>query len=144
MKKLLFSLMAMLMLNVTAMADDTPITMDKMPKKAQQFIRKHFGGRTVAIVTMDKDFMDRSYEVVFTNGDKVEFDKRGEWTNIDCEEGVVPENIVPKPILAYVNKNYPSAKVKDIDKERDGYEVELTNGWEIDFNKNFKVVELDR
>ena len=51
--------------------------------------------------------------------------------------------MIPAAIQAYVNKNYPNAKVKQIEKDRKGYEVELTNGWDITFDKAFRVVDLD-
>jgi hypothetical protein len=97
----------------------------------------------VAMAKMETDFLSKSYDVIFTNGDKVEFDKKGEWTNIDCEYSSVPSDVIPAAIHAYVNKNYPNAKVKQIEKDRKGYDVELTNGWDITFDKAFRVVDLD-
>ena len=43
----------------------------------------------------------------------------------------------------YVSKNYPNAKIKQIEKDRKDYDVELTNGWDIKFDKRFRVIELD-
>ena len=144
MKKLFLVLVSVFALSVTVMAiEDKPVTVDKMPNKAQQFIKKYFGSHQVAIAKMETDFLSKSYDVIFTNGDKVEFDKKGEWTNIDCEYSAVPMDVVPAAIKAYVNKNYPNAKVKQIEKERKGYDVELTNGWDIKFDKSFNVIDLD-
>lgn len=144
MKKIVFLLMALFTMSVTAMAiEDKPITVDRLPQKAQQFIKKYFADKQVALAKMETDFMSKSYDVIFTDGDKVEFDKRGEWTNIDCKHGTVPEGAIPTAIRTYVNKNYPNAKVKQIEKDRRDYDVELTNGWDIKFDKQFRVIELE-
>ena len=84
------------------------------------------------------------YDVTFTNGDVVEFNKRGEWKNIDCKYSAVPDGVIPTAIQSYVAKNYPNAKVKQLERDRKDYDVELTNGWEIKFDKRFRVIELDR
>lgn len=145
MKKMLFVLVALFTFSVSVKAiEDKPITVDQLPQKAQQFIKQFFADKQVALAKMETDFMNKSYDVIFTNGDKVEFDKKGEWTNIDCEHGVVPEGAIPPAIKAYVNKNYPNAKVKQIEKDRRDYDVELTNGWDIKFDKHFRVIELDK
>lgn len=145
MKKLFLVLVSFFALISVAMAsEDKPITVDRMPHKAQQFIQTYFGTHQVAIAKMESDFLSKSYDVIFTNGDKVEFDKKGDWTNIDCEYSAVPMEVVPDAIKSYVNKHYPNAKIKQIEKERKGYDVELTNGWDIKFDKSFRVVELDK
>ena len=43
-----------------------------------------------------------------------------------------------------MKKQYPDAKVLRIEKEKRGYEVKLSNGWEVTFDKNFNVTEIDR
>jgi hypothetical protein len=144
MKRLLIAVLSLVIFNIPAMADDDrPVSLDKMPKKAQEFIAKYFPGANIAIAKQERGVADKSYDVIFPNGDKVEFDKKGEWTNIDCEYSSVPSDVIPAAIHAYVNKNYPNAKVKQIEKKRKGYDVELTNGWDITFDKAFRVVDLD-
>lgn len=124
--------------------DDKPIRVNEMPQKAQRFIQQNFAGKSVALAKMDSEFFGRSYDVIFTNGDKIEFDKNGDWVKIDCDYSEVPMNVVPSAIRAYVSENYPKATIKQIEKDRKEYEVELSNGWEITFNKSFQVIELDR
>ena len=146
MKKLvfLFACLFSITLNVSA-GNDKPIQVTELPKVAQQFIQNHFGNQSVAMAKMETDFMDKSYDVIFTNGDKVEFDKKGKWTNVDCKHTQVPAAIVPKDIQKYVEKHYPDAKVLQIElTDRKGYEVDLNNGFDIEFDKRFKVVDIDR
>ena len=146
MKKMLFLFVSLFLMNLLAFADnDRPIQVSDMPKAAQEFIQHHFANQTVALAKIDADFMDKTYEVVFTNGDQVEFDKKGKWTKVDCEHTQVPLAIVPVAIQQYVSKNYPDAKVVKIElTDRKGYDVDLSNGFEIEFDKKMRVVEIDR
>ena len=146
MKKIVLFFASLFLMNLLAFADnDKPIQLTEMPKEAQQFIQRHFANQPVALAKIDADFMDKTYEVVFTNGDQVEFDKKGKWTKVDCEHTQVPLAIVPVAIQQYVSKNYPDAKVVKIElTDRKGYEVDLSNGFEIEFDKKMRVVEIDR
>jgi len=146
MKKLAFLFVGLFVLSLSVWAyDDKPIEVSEMPKAAQQFIQRHFANQSVAVAKMETDFMAKSYDVIFTNGDKVEFDRKGKWTNVDCEHSQVPQEVIPIAIQKYVSKHYPEAKVLKIElTDRKGYDVELNNGLEVEFDKNFKVREIDR
>ncbi len=115
-----------------------------MPKAAQAFIKQHFSGSTVALAKMEKDFFGRNYKVIFTDGNQVEFNKKGEWKEVDCQYTQVPEAIVPAPIKANINQNYPNVKTLSIDKDDRGYyEVKLSNGWEITYDKKYRLIDID-
>jgi len=146
MKKLLFLFVCLFTLSLNVSADnDKPIQVSEMPKAAQQFIKNHFANQSVAMAKVEQEFMSKSYDVIFTNGDKVEFDKKGKWTNVDCKHTQVPQAIIPAAIQRYVNKNYPDAKVLQIElTDRKGYDVDLSNGFELEFDKRFNVIEIDR
>lgn len=146
MKKIVFLFVSLFVMNLVAFADnDKPIQVSEMPKDAQQFIKNHFANQSVALAKMETDFLDKSYDVIFTNGDKVEFDKKGKWTKVDCEHTQVPSEIVPVAIQQYVSKNYPDAKVIKIElTDRKGYEVDLSNGLDIEFDKKMNVRKIDR
>lgn len=146
MKKIVFLFVSLFVMNLVAFADnDKPIQVSEMPKDAQQFIKNHFANQSVALAKMETDFLDKSYDVIFTNGDKVEFDKKGKWTKVDCEHTQVPSEIVPVAIQRYVSKNYPDAKVVKIElTDRKGYEVDLSNGLDIEFDKKMNVRKIDR
>lgn len=146
MKKLAFLFACLFSLNLNVLGgNDKPIQVDQMPKAAQQFIQKHFADQSVAMAKMEMEFMSKSYDVIFTNGDKVEFDKKGHWTNVDCKHSQVPQAVIPMTIQQYLAKNYPDAKILKIEKtDRKGYEVDLSNGFDIEFDKKYNVIELDR
>ena len=146
MKKLAFLFVSLLVVNLAAWAgNDKPIKVSEMPKAAQHFIQNHFAGQSIAVAKVETDFMNKSYDVIFTNGDKVEFDKKGNWTNVDCEHTQVPQAVIPMAIQKYLAKNYPDAYVLKIElTDRKGYDVDLNNGFDIEFDKRFNVIEIDR
>ena len=146
MKKIVFLFISLFAMNLVALAgNDKPIQVSEMPKAAQLFIKNHFADLSVAMAKVETDFLDKNYDVVFTNGNKVEFDKKGNWTNVDCEHTQVPVAILPEAIRQYVAKNYPDAKVLKIEvTDRKGYDVELSNGFELEFDKRMNVIDLDR
>ena len=146
MKKIVFLFISLFAMNLVAMAgNDKPIQVSEMPKAAQLFIKNHFADLSVAMAKVETDFLDKNYDVVFTNGNKVEFDKKGNWTNVDCEHTQVPVAILPEAIRQYVAKNYPDVKVLKIEvTDRKGYDVELSNGFELEFDKRMNVIDVDR
>ena len=146
MKKIVFLFISLFVMNFVVLAgNDKPIQVSEMPKAAQLFIKNHFADLSVAMAKIETDFLDKNYDVVFTNGNKVEFDKKGNWTNVDCEHTQVPVAILPEAIRQYVAKNYPDAKVLKIEvTDRKGYDVELSNGFELEFDKRMNVIDVDR
>jgi hypothetical protein len=146
MKKIVFLFISLFAMNLVALAgNDKPIQVSEMPKAAQLFIKNHFADLSVAMAKVETDFLDKNYDVVFTNGNKVEFDKKGNWTNVDCEHTQVPVAILPEAIRQYVTQNYPDAKVLKIEvTDRKGYDVELSNGFELEFDKRMNVIDVDR
>ena len=143
MKKIVVLFVSMLVLATTASAgNDKPIQVSQLPQTAQQFIKKYFGDRKVAFAKEESDFR-KSYEIAFTTGDKIEFDRKGEWTDIDCKYSAVPAGIVPAQIVAYIAENYPDSQVVQIEKDSRSTEVKLDNRMEIQFDKQYRVIEMD-
>ena len=139
MKKLVFLLVCLFTLQTVARADDDkPIQVTQMPQAAQQFIKQHFADSKVALAKMESEFF-----YIFTNGNKVEFDKKGEWTEIDCKHTVVPTATIPTAIRQYVTTNYPDVKVLKIERDKKEYEVKLSNRTELKFDLKFNLIDID-
>lgn len=126
-----------------AMADnDTPVQVAQLPATAQNFIQKYFNDVQVSYAKQENDIV-KSYEVVFVNGSKLEFDARGDWTEVDCKHGVVPDGIVPRQLRNYVDKNHPGQRIVAVSRDARGYEVDLNNGLELKFNRNYRLIDMD-
>lgn len=144
MKKLVFLLVCLFTLQTVARADDDkPIQVSQIPQPAQQFIKQHFADSKIALAKMESDFFYKSYEVIFTNGDKVEFDKKGRWEEVNCKYSSVPVAIIPAAILNYVTTNYPDVKVQKIERDKKEYEVKLSNRTELKFDLKFNLIDID-
>mgnify|MGYP000350887300 FL=1 len=144
MKKLLLLFVCLFTLQTIARADDDkPIQVSQMPQKAQQFIKQHFAGSNIAMAKVESDFLQKSYDVIFTDGNKVEFDKKGNWTEVNCKFSVAHQGILPFPIQKYTATNYPDAKVLKIERDKTDYEVKLSNGWELKFDSKFNLIDID-
>ena len=130
--------------NIAANAgNDKPISVDALPTKAQTMISNHFSNQKVMLATVESGIIGRSYDVVLHNGTKLEFDKKGNLTEINCKQGIVPALLIPQAIKNYLKDNYAGQSVKKIEMNKNEYEVELANGLDLTFNKHFLVIDID-
>ena len=146
MKKSVFflaALMCMMMNSVATFANDRIIPAEQLPAAAKTFIQKNFPGQAVSYAKIDKDFGKTTYEVCLNNGVELEFDKNGAMDKVDCHYSAVPANLVPATIANYVKTHFAGATVVKIDKERYGYDVELSNDLELKFNSKGQLMRID-
>jgi len=140
MKKSMFALVAMLLLLcVSAQANDRVITFGQLPQSAQTLVKTHFADKVPLVITADYD----DYEILFESGEKIEFSRKGEWKDIECKTSAVPVALIPEQIKASIAKSFSAATIVCISRDRRGYEVELNNGLDVEFNKKFQVIEID-
>ena len=145
MKKILFALVAIFTLGISNAAADNDklINKSELPVQAQQFIDAHFANVKLTYAKLERDFFERSYEVVLADGTKIEFASNGSWRDVDCRYEEVPAAIIPQEIKEYVNNNYPGEKILKIEHDRGYYELKLSNRYELTFNKDYKIVDID-
>lgn len=145
MKKIFVSA-ALLFAGITAsFAGDRerPITLDKLPAAAQEFLAANFKDLTLAYAVEDPKFIGSEYEVIYTDRTEVEFDSDGAWTSVGSRYAAVPADIVPEQIKSYVAQTFPNQQVRKIERKRYSWEIELSNGLEIEFDKQFNVTDID-
>lgn len=123
--------------------EDKIIPVAQLPAASQQLIKQHFATVKVAYAKVDTDWFDKDYEVVFTDGNKVEFRKDGQWKEISCKYGQLPAGVVPRAMADYVTKNYPGAKMLKIERDAKGYELKLDSGLELKFDLRYNLVGID-
>lgn len=144
MRILMIAICCMMSFNIVANAgNDKPINVNELPAKAQTLLSTHFKGQKVMLATIESGVVSRSYDVVLRNGTKLEFDKKGNLTEIDCKQGIVPSQLIPQPIKNYLKENYRGETVRKIEWNKKEYEVELTNGIDLTFNKHFQLIDID-
>lgn len=144
MKKLFLLLGCFFAFATLVMADNTkPIQLGQLPTPAQTFITTHFKNHKVAFAKVETEFLSKTYEVIFTNGEKVEFDRSGGWIEVQCKTEGVPAAIIPAAIRDYVEQNYPETIIQKIERDKHDIEVQLSNHWEIKFDHEMRVIEID-
>lgn len=89
------------------------------------------------------DFFEVIYEVMFTNGSKVEFRRNGAWKEVDCRYSSLPAGIVSMPIETKVQELYPGAAVIKIERDKQEVEVKLNNGMELTFDRSHNLIGID-
>ncbi len=142
---------AMMLLGLAAMTfslaayagDDRPVKFSELPAAAQTFVNSHFGGLEVLLAKKDPGVMGTTYEVMLADGTKIDFDKEGQWVEVERKNEAVPAAIVPAEITAHVARHHGGATIIGIERERRGYEVKLNNGLDVKFDKNFNMVDID-
>lgn len=122
---------------------DKHISFSELPVKSQNFITTHFPNSEVAYVTMDRDLYSTDYDVMLSCGTKIEFNADGDWTEVDCQRMAVSDKIVPQELQAYVEKNYPTQEIRDIQRDKRGWDIKLSSGLELEFNNSYRLVEVD-
>lgn len=123
-------------------AKDKTIKFRQLPENAQAFIKAHFSKDKIELILFDDDIFDKDYEVRMMNGAKVEFDSKGNWTEVSDKQGI-PNTAIPQAIRDYVGDNEFARPVVKISRDKWGYEIKSSKGVEIKFNNKFKVVEVD-
>ena len=144
MKKIILAIACVFTLVTNACADNyQPISQTQLPEKAQTFLATYFPEAKISLARKEIDVMELSYDVIFTDGCKVEFDRKGNWTQVDCLTHPLPSGIVPEAISKVIRAQYPDAQVTKIERDHRETDVKLTNRVELTFNKHMQLVDID-
>ncbi|MDO4692440.1 MAG: PepSY-like domain-containing protein, partial [Porphyromonadaceae bacterium] len=132
----------------------------KLPTEARQFVAQYFKGYSASEVKinaeetengslytsiLEKTDLELRATVVLPSRVKIEFDRNGQWREIECliDGAALPANILailPAPIVQYVQRNYPGIGIHEIERKSYGYKVELVNDKEILFDRNGELL----
>lgn len=146
MKKILSLLVIAIVAVQFAFAADV-ITKDinQLPLSARNFINKHFSKPQISHIKIDSEMLDsKKYEVLLSNGTEIDFDKKGNWFEVDAKKGKVPAALVPTFVRDYLKaNNFTNEYVTKIERARKGVEAELNTGLSFKFDKNGKFRKAD-
>ena len=121
-----------------------PVDVNVLPETAQKFIKTHFPKLVIKSIDIEDSLLGgKKYDVEFTNGFDVEFDNKGVWFQIDCEESPVPNELIPVKIAEYIKQHFPGDFITQIELSKAGYEVELHSDLFLEFDKNQKFKRID-
>lgn len=115
-----------------------------LPQSARTTIKNNFTSE-ISLIKIDNEFGRISdYEVILTDGTEIKFDRNGNWEDVECSlNNTVPASFIPSQVAAFVKKNQPDTHIIGIEKDRRGYEVQLSNGVEMKFDKQGQFQKYD-
>ena len=143
MKKQILTLATILLLSFTTFAQNGMKNIQQLPQKAQEFVKTHFNDYKVAYVLTDKELADIDYKVRFEDGTEIEFNAKGDWTDVSGKQNCIPTGFILKEITNYVNTYHNDLCITDIEREFNRITVELSNNLEIEFNSKGKLISYD-
>jgi hypothetical protein len=126
-----------------ANADERPIEVQQLPKAAQVFITNNFAGVPVMYATVDRELLDTDYEVRLEDGTKISFNGSGAWSEISNKRTGIPAKVIPAKLVDYVSKHYKDVRFLSIDKDARDYEIKLSNGIELTFTLDGRLIGFD-
>ena len=60
-----------------------------------------------------------------------------------ADDMIIPASQLPAAATNFVKTNFPGTSIIKIDKERYGYDIELSNDLELKFNKKGQLMNID-
>lgn len=142
MKKIVLLIGVLAALSLQSCDGEKFIGVTDLPEKAATFIQNNFPSAEVISVVKDYDDLTYTYDVVLSDGTKIEFKRSGEWKDVEARTSKVPDSIVPAKILTYVQTNYEGNYIVDISRDI-RYDVELDNKRELVFNLSGDYLGVD-
>lgn len=137
---------ALLAISMMVFAGNNRVTRDVMqlPEISRTFISTYFSEVEISHIKIQKNlFILKNYDVILTDGTNIEFNKSGEWVEIDGHKAAIPSAVIPTPILSYVQTHFAGREIVSIEKEWREYDITLDNGLELTFDLKGNIKDID-
>ncbi|MDR0712624.1 MAG: PepSY-like domain-containing protein [Prevotellaceae bacterium] len=131
---------------LTACEKESVISVNELPAAGRAFIEAHFTGVEIAAIVRETEGLGIEYSVYLLNGFEVDFTKSGEWDAVDGHGSSIPENILnllPQSLTEYVANIFPNLQLVEVNKERYGYEIGLSNDLDLKFDSEGRFIGID-
>lgn len=130
----------------TSCEKEEVISSNDLPSTATIFLKDYFSDVQILSVVKEKDIIGGStFEVLLNNGIEVKFDSNGDWDEVEAKDDrqAIPTGFITPNITNYVNSKYAPALINSIDKEKATFDVELTNGLDLEFDREGNFLRID-
>jgi len=115
----------------------------ELPEAITSFIKQYFPGTSISYADPDKELGVAEFEVILSNGAKIDFDRNNQWESIESRTQAIPAALIPTEIAKHVKTNYQATPISKIEKKANGYEVELSNRAELKFDNDGQFLRMD-
>lgn len=120
-------------------------TSRQLPAEVDSFVEQLYPD-----LTMESEVEhDGDYEIHIAGGVEIDCDAQGQWTSVE-DPGGVPASIVPAGVKQYVDSVYKGRTIVKIERERQGYDVELYGKINLIFShdgsfirEDYKIIEVE-
>lgn len=127
--------------------DEVLIPNEELPTTSKSFVTEYFGSAKIISTIKDKEGISNfEYEVKLDNGVDINFDNSGLWQDVEMrsDRDALPNTSFILPaIVDYVTANYASVGINGIEREVNGFDIELTNDVDLVFDKDGKFIRID-
>ena len=127
--------------------DEELINEDQLPSAAKRFLTEHFSQASIVLIKKEVG-RQTTYDVYLSNGFNIEFDQQGAWTEIESkQDNEIPSVLLPPALITYVQQHYSDYKLVGVEKNRQGFDVELKKGRqevELLFDQEGNFLRIDR
>jgi hypothetical protein len=141
-KLLKISFLGLICFWLTSCEKDKVVGPGELPTAATKYISDHFPDHSILQVKKELDNLRKSFEVILSDGYKLEFNKSGEIRGAEGSKAL-PNSVIPVKILEYVQANFEGQGIRDWELDDNQQDVTLMNGIEIVFDKNGNFLRLD-
>ena len=141
----IYLVLSILLLNCVAKVDaSSPLQQrNNIPERIQLFLDKHFS--QYEIDKLNYDAKDGECKVKYKNGIKIQFNENGDWEEIESDYTPLPKSIIdilPRPTIIYIAKNYPQKAIVKVKHKSYGYKVKLADAQELNFNQAGNLIKV--
>lgn len=143
MKKNILTLALAIFLSANAFAQNGMTRLEQLPATAQEFVKTYFSDYKVKYIFNDKDFADVDYKIRFEDGTEIEFNAKGEWTDVSSKQKCIPTGFILPEIINYVSAYHEDMCITDIEREFNRITIELNDTLELEFNSKGKLISYD-
>lgn len=120
-----------------------------LPQASRTTLNTYFNDATVTSAkrASSANIYGSIYTALLSNSFEIDFDENGLWTEIESEKNLaIPtkflEDQLPE-VQAYLEANYASNHVVEIERERFGFTIELNSGVDLVFDRDQRFVGVD-
>lgn len=131
-------------LSLSSCEDDRVVPASELPASATAFIERHYPNELVLQIIQDFDEsrLSREYYVTLKNLTRLEFNHRGEITEIDGKTPI-PTGAIASSLIDKATELFPSAQSIGWELERNSQDLQLSNQVTLEFTREGQFLRID-
>jgi len=141
-RAILLSVIAIFISNIS-MSQDKVITNSQIPAEIQHFVKTHFAQHTIVRAEINKEGLQKEYEIKLNDRTQLEFNSKYQIIKIDADTAL-PQSVIPAKLQSYIKTNYPQNHITEWELDNKVQEIKLNNGIKLEFSKQGDFKRIDR